>query len=110
LGFQYSGLGWEWIKFNPATGKYHFGLGFGTRKNLEPCLLGLRGRPRRKSRSVRDFIIAPAREHSRKPDQQYANVEALFDGPFLEIFARRTWPNWTSWGDEVGFPAAGIAA
>jgi N6-adenosine-specific RNA methylase IME4 len=100
-GFHYSGLAWEWLKYNPVTGKYHFGCGYGTRKNMEPCLLGLRGGPRRKSRSVRDFIIAPYRGHSRKPDEQYERAEALYAGPYLELFARQVWPGWTAWGDQI---------
>ena len=101
-GFRYSGLAWVWIKFNPATGKYAFGTGYGTRKNCEQCLLARRGSPNLKRRSVRDLILAPRREHSRKPDEQYANIEAMYDGPYLELFARQARTGWTSWGDEVG--------
>jgi len=102
-GFRYSGLAWTWVKFNPATGKYAFGPGYGTRKNCEPCLLARRGQPKVKSRSVRDLIFAPRREHSRKPDEQYARIEALFDGPYLELFSRASpRPGWTHWGDELG--------
>lgn len=101
-GFRYSGLAWEWLKRNPITGKYAFGTGYGTRKNVEPCLLALRGKPKLKSRSIRDFIIAPRREHSRKPDEQYANIEAMYDGPYLELFARSARPGWSAWGYEVG--------
>lgn len=124
-GFDYAGLAWEWIKYNPATGKYAFGPGYGTRKNLEPCLLASRGDPvLRKGfaadlfgggedaegvHSVRDFIEwnpfdairAPRREHSRKPEEQYARIETLFDGPYVELFARNTRPGWKSWGNEV---------
>lgn len=122
-GFTYAGLAWEWIKFNPETGKYAFGGGYGTRKNLEPCLLATRGSPAfRKAqtffgqpdaaegfRSVRDFIEcmpidcirSPLREHSRKPAEQYQRIETLFDGPYLELFARNTRRGWTSLGDEV---------
>lgn len=100
-GFRYSGLAWEWIKQNPVTGKYSFGGGYGTRKNLEPCLLARRGSPKVKSRSIRDFIIAPRREHSRKPDEQYERIEAMYDGPYLEMFARQSWRGWDQWGDEV---------
>ena len=100
-GFKYSGLAWEWLKFNPATGKYAFGTGYGTRKNLEPCLLARHGNPQRLNRGVRDFIIAPQREHSRKPDEQYALIQSLFPGPYIELYARRQWPGWTAWGDEV---------
>jgi N6-adenosine-specific RNA methylase IME4 len=100
-GFTYKGLAWEWIKYNPETGKYAFGPGYGTRKNLEPCILATRGAPERKSKSVRDFIMAPRREHSRKPDEQYERIEALFDGPYLELFARQQRPGWTSWGNQI---------
>ena len=101
-GFEYKGLAWEWIKFNKETGKYAFGTGYGTRKNLEPCLLATRGSPKRQSASVRDFILAPRREHSRKPDEQYARIEALFPGPYLELFARRVHSRtWAAWGNEL---------
>lgn len=100
-GFEYSGLAWEWIKRSLETGKYAFGGGYGTRKNVEPCLLARRGAPRRLDRRVRDFIVSPAREHSRKPDVQYERIERLFKGPYLEMFARQQWPGWDSWGDET---------
>jgi N6-adenosine-specific RNA methylase IME4 len=100
-GFKYSGLAWEWLKYNPKTKKYAFGLGYGTRKNLEPCLLGRVGKPILHDRSIRDFLIAPRREHSRKPDEQYERIERMFHGPRLEMFARQEWPGWTAWGDDV---------
>lgn len=130
-GFSYAGLAWEWIKFNPITGKYAFGGGYGTRKNLEPCLLATRGAPQvRKAavgtlfddmeqapgaRSVRDFIQAmpldciraPLREHSRKPDEQYDRIETLFAGPYAEVFARQRRPGWHSCGDQLGKFEAG---
>lgn len=100
-GFQYSGLAWEWIKFNFETEKFAFGGGYGTRKNLEPLLLARRGSPRIKSRSVRDFLFAPRREHSRKPDENYARIESMYDGPYIELFARQSYPGWDCWGDQV---------
>lgn len=134
-GFKFAGLAWEWVKYNPRTKKYAFGTGYGTRKNLEPCLLATRGKPKLRQgwsenllddgfkpegvRSVRDFINfdpstpirSPRREHSRKPPEQYERIETLFDGPYVELFARNTRPGWTSWGNEVGrFPEAGDLA
>ncbi len=100
-GFTYKGLAWEWIKYNEATGKFAFGTGYGTRKNLEPCLLATRGAPKRMSGSVRDFILSPRREHSRKPPEQYENIRALFPGPYLELFARHREPGWDAWGNQV---------
>lgn len=100
-GFKYSGLLWEWIKQNPKTGKYSFGGGYGSRKNLEPCLLARRGRMDCLSHSERDFIFAQRREHSRKPDEQYERIERMFAGPKLEIFARTEQPGWIAWGNEI---------
>lgn len=112
-GFKYSGLAWEWVKYNPITQKFAFGGGYGTRKNCEPCLLATRGKPLRKSKSVRDFMLeeeedepdvlySPRREHSRKPDEQYNRIESLFDGPYLELFSRSNRPGWDAWGNETG--------
>ena len=100
-GFNYSGLAWEWFKFNFETGKAAFGPGYGTRKNLEPCLLSRRGSPQLLSRSERDFIFEKRREHSRKPEEQYARIERMFAGPRIELFARERRPGWAAWGNEV---------
>jgi N6-adenosine-specific RNA methylase IME4 len=101
-GFGYPTDAWTWIKHNPITDKSAFGLGLGaTRKNCEHCYLGRRGSPARLSRSVRDFILAPKREHSRKPDQQYSLIESLFPGPYVELFARYPRLGWHAWGDQL---------
>ena len=104
-GFQYSGLAFEWIKRNPATGKYAIGGGYGTRKNVECLLMGrtpnFKLTKRIKNRSTRDILFAAKREHSRKPDEQYKIIENLFDGPYLELYARQNWPGWHSAGNEV---------
>ena len=41
------------------------------------------------------------REHSRKPDEFYSIVEACSRGPYLELFARGTRPNWAVWGNQA---------
>lgn len=110
-GFRYSGLAWEWIKRNPETGKYAFGTGYGTRKNLEPCLLAIRGAPKLQNRSVRDFLYSPRREHSRKPDEQYERIEVMYPGPRLEMFGRQKRVGWETWGNQVDkFPEIAEAA
>lgn len=101
-GFKYSGLAWEWLKYNFETEKFAFGGGYGTRKNLEPLLLARRGSPQIKRRDVRDFLFSARREHSQKPDECYSRIESMYDGPYLELFARDVRPGWTSWGNQVG--------
>lgn len=112
-GFKYSGMGFVWVKlkashnphqlrFTPtASGDFHVGLGFTTRKNVEFCLLGRRGNCRRNAKDIRELIIAPRREHSRKPDETRERIERYTDGPYLELFGRSSRPGWTILGDEV---------
>ena len=47
------------------------------------------------------LILAPRREHSRKPDEAYERIEALVPGPYLELFARAPREGWQPWGYEV---------
>lgn len=87
--------------------KGRVGMGYWVRQEAEICKLYTRGKPKRLDASVRQMIRAPRREHSRKPDEQYARIERLTGGPYLELFARQAWPGWTAWGNEVGkFDAA----
>jgi N6-adenosine-specific RNA methylase IME4 len=101
-GFEFSGAAFGWAKQNKNGVGWFMGGGYTTRHNLEICWLGRRGKPQRKSAGIRELIVAPVREHSRKPDEVYWRIEALCDGPYLEIFARQQWPGWTCIGDEAG--------
>src|SRR5262245_22819431 len=100
-GFRYSGKAFAWAKQNPSGVGWHMGTGFTTRKNSEDCLLGRRGRPPIKAQDVRELIVAPRRKHSQKPDEQYARIERLVDGPYVELFARQRRSGWHYWGNET---------
>ena len=78
------------------------GLGWWTRSNAEICLLAVKGKPKRKSASVRQLIFAPVEQHSKKPDVVRDRiVELMGDLPRIELFARQTAPGWDVWGNEV---------
>lgn len=81
----------------------HFGLGHYTRGCTEHLILATKGHVTEllKSRSERGLIVAPAREHSRKPDEAYGLIERMFDGPYLELFARHHRAGWDAVGDEL---------
>lgn len=98
-GFKYCGE-IVWLK-KTTTGKKHFGMGRVVRGAHEICLIGKRGRPKLKSKSVRSVFDAPVREHSEKPDCFYDIIEKLIDGPYTELFARRPRPGWTSYGNQL---------
>ncbi len=80
---------------------FHTGTGYTSRKNVEFVLLAKRGSPKRLSKSVRELLVAPVREHSRKPDEMYAEIERYAAGPYLEMNARTERPGWDQWGNEV---------
>lgn len=112
-GFTYKTVGFYWVKerretssrgsafSEPDFARFPMGTGYWTRANPEMCLLFTRGKPKRISASVRKLLIAPRREHSRKPDEQYDRIARLVDGPYLELFARRQRKNWRIWGDDT---------
>jgi hypothetical protein len=81
------------------------GQGYWTRANPETCWLATRGKPQRLHTDVRQLIVAPIREHSRKPDEIHDRIERLVAGPYLELYARRERPGWLTWGDELPFKA-----
>lgn len=100
--FRYKTVAFVWLKTNRVSGGWFTGLGFWSRGNAEICLLATRGRPKRKSASVHQFIIAPVREHSRKPDiTRDKIVELLGDVPRVELFARERAGGWDSIGDGI---------
>lgn len=76
----------------------HFGNGFTTRQNAEFVMLGRIGSPSRGRADIRQVIIAPVREHSRKPDEYFRRVEHYHDGPRIDMFAGADRPGWTRWG------------
>ena len=59
-------------------------------------LLATRGKPQRRATDVAKLLVAPRREHSRKPDDTYERIERLVEGPYLELFARASRPGSTA--------------
>lgn len=102
-GFEYKTLAWEWVKANPGGFGFFTGMGYYTRSNTEPCLLATRGNfPKPANRSIQALIYSAVLEHSRKPDDQYRKIEALYPGAsYLELFARRPRAGWDQFGNEV---------
>lgn len=107
-GFAYKTCAFDWMKAHAGQidmfrddADALMGMGYWTRANSEPCLLATRGKPKRLSKGVRQGIIEPRREHSRKPDCAHGRIEQLVPGPYLELFSRQARPGWDSWGNEV---------
>lgn len=103
-----------WVKTVPHYGlmpdtpgtllyeRQHGGLGQYHRSDSECLLLFTRGKAMVPARAYPEqAILAPRRRHSEKPPETYAHVEGISPGPYLEMFARRRRPGWTSWGNEI---------
>lgn len=102
-GFEYK-TNLIWHKVRKDGGSDGRGVGFYFRNVTEMILFGVRGpspRTLAPGRSQVNFLASRKREHSRKPDEQYGLIESCSAGPYLEMFARGTRPNWTYWGNQA---------
>jgi N6-adenosine-specific RNA methylase IME4 len=101
-GFKYKTVAFTWVKTCRKSPGYFVSLGHWTRANPEVCLLATKGNPHRISKSVRQLIVSPVRQHSQKPDEARERiVELMGDLPRIELFAREKAEGWASWGNEV---------
>ena len=75
MGLRYSSTAFVWAKQNKTGNGFFTGMGMTTRK---------RGSQRIRAHDVRELIVSPRREHTRKPDEIYEQIERLVDGPYLE--------------------------
>jgi len=98
-----------WLK-KTVNGKRWFGMGHTLRAEHEICLVALRGNSHIKNHSTRSTFVttedvdgfsASVMRHSEKPARFYEIVESLYDGPRVELFARRQRPGWTCFGDQL---------
>lgn len=120
-GFTYRTIAFNWVKTrNPKTeggpAQPFFGLGRWTRGNTEPCLLGIRGKPKRINAGVSQLLglddwqslegdhtlVSPIGRHSAKPRETRDRILRLMgDQPRIELFARERAPGWDAWGNEI---------
>ena len=98
---------WGFTVRSPLTWvKFRLGLGgrYQLRNATEQLLFCTRGKAPLGSRSQPTWFNAPVTEHSRKPAEQFAIIERVSPGPYLELFARRQPESnqpWAVWGDQV---------
>jgi N6-adenosine-specific RNA methylase IME4 len=102
-GFEYKS-NIVWHKVRKDGGSDGRGVGFYFRNVTELLLFGTRGKNARTlapGRRQVNLLGTRKREHSRKPDEQYALIEACSWGPFVELFGRGVRKDWTVWGDQA---------
>jgi len=71
------------------------------RNDTEHITIGTRGKIPVLIKNQRSWFHAPTQDHSHKPEEQYAIIERMAQGPYLELFARRRQPKWSAWGNEI---------
>jgi len=109
-GFEYI-TGCPWIKTLPKSETIRCGTGFWMQATSEPLILARKGKvspPKKEKR--RGLLIGndrqfygPINKHSDKPEDIPTWLENHFEGPYLELFARKSRPNWISWGIDTGY-------
>lgn len=96
---------WGFEVRSPLTWvKWRIGLGNYLRNATEHLLFATRGKAPVQFRSQPTWFTAPVMEHSRKPAEQFALIERVSPGPYLELFARRRPESnqpWLVWGMEI---------
>ena len=83
-----------WVKHRSIFGYYFKG-------QSEQLLFGVKGKLPPQNKHQVTIINGKIREHSRKPDEQYAVIEAVSPSPRIELFARQRWKGWDVWGNET---------
>jgi N6-adenosine-specific RNA methylase IME4 len=92
-GFEYKTL-LTWVKDRMGTGEW-------LRGQTEHCLIGARGKPVFIHGNHATVLEAGRREHSRKPEEFYALVEATCSGAKVELFCRQQRAGWRVYGNDV---------
>lgn len=115
-GFRYVTAAFVWVKTNKKkVDTLFWGSGHYSRANTEPCLLGVKGKPKVLYHGVHQVIpyedldeiipseiISPNVRHSAKPAEARDRIIKLCgDIPRIELFSRGPIDNWDSWGDEA---------
>lgn len=119
-GFEYKTVAFYWVKTWESadlecmneTRSFPLSTGYITRANPEQMLIASRGSPSKRihlidgvlkpDMSIRRLQFGARGVHSQKPAKFYNLIERLYDGPYLELFARTRREGWGSWGNQVG--------
>src|SRR5258708_5733826 len=92
-GFEYKTL-LTWVKDRMGTGEW-------LRGQTEHCMLATRGKPVFLHGQHTTALQAARREHSRKPEEFYALVEATCPGNRVELLCRQHREDWEMYGNDT---------
>jgi hypothetical protein len=84
-----------WIKPQMGIGNYW-------RNSHEILLTAIRGNAKGfNDRGLKSWILYDRGAHSAKPEEVRSYIERASPPPYLELFGRRSAPNWTVWGNQI---------
>ncbi len=90
-----------WVKIKLDRPEVSMKTGYWYRSATEHIVFGVRGSQRLLGPAVPTAFLLPRLPHSEKPEFFYRLIEEQSPGPYLELFARRRWPGWDAWGNEI---------
>ena len=96
-GFRYYTL----LTWDKKTGPCPFGP---WQITTEHCLVGYKGKcifPKESLGKMKTLFQGESKRHSEKPVTLYEHISRYFQGPRLDVFARRQHPGFDAWGDEA---------
>lgn len=77
------------------------GIGWWVKSKHELLFIGALGSQLHPAIKFDSVFESPVTAHSKKPELVYEMIEAMYTGPYIELFARNTRDGLTSWGNEV---------
>lgn len=93
-GFEYK-TNMIWIKDKGPT------IGWFTQSRHEMLFIATKGEGVHPKEKLNSWFEAPVTKHSKKPEKVYDMIERMYEGPYLELFARNKRKGWQSWGNEI---------
>lgn len=92
-----------WLKDKMGLGQYYRGLTEHCLFGTTPCRLPYKtDESGKRCQGVTGFYEPKSPIHSRKPAQMRQMIECVSYEPRIELFARKRYPGWDAWGNEIG--------
>lgn len=96
-GFQYKAQ-MVWVKDKSP------GMGWWVNSRHELLCIGSKGDELHPAIKYDSVFEAPITRHSEKPEKVYEMIEAMYTGPYIELFARKRRKGWKVWGNQLPPP------
>lgn len=77
------------------------GMGWWVNSKHELLFIASKGEELHPAIKYDSVFEAPVTKHSKKPEKVYEMIEAMYSGPYIELFARNKRDGWTPWGNET---------